>query len=195
MHASATIQRAIPRGVSHHAFALSLLRVAPKPVCRVTRKLTTRVARKCAPTDLPTWADQALVFSSAKLASSSSPAVEMITTTVTSNWASSSLHDPSILPQRSGHTLHQRIDSRNSRRLRCHESPSNCRCRHQNRSQPHAVTLHDIEHVHPTLHMHLAAEDLRERIKSLATFGPASYRSRCKCSRLHFWLPRKRLGQ
>lgn len=55
-----TTQRAIPRGESHHAFAPSPLHVAPKPVCRVTRELTTRVARKCAPTDLPTWADQAL---------------------------------------------------------------------------------------------------------------------------------------
>lgn len=55
-----TTQRAIPCGDSHHAFALSLLHVAPMSVSRVTRKLTSRVARKCAPTDLPPWVDHAL---------------------------------------------------------------------------------------------------------------------------------------
>lgn len=30
------------------------------PVCRVTREHTTRVARKCAPADLPGWVDYAL---------------------------------------------------------------------------------------------------------------------------------------
>ncbi|KAF1929544.1 uncharacterized protein M421DRAFT_123494 [Didymella exigua CBS 183.55] len=33
-----TTQRSLPRGDSHHAFALSLLHVAPMPVCRVTRE-------------------------------------------------------------------------------------------------------------------------------------------------------------
>jgi hypothetical protein len=55
-----TTQRAIPHGNSHHAFALSLLHVAPMSVCRVTRKPTTRVARKWAPTDLPPWVNHAL---------------------------------------------------------------------------------------------------------------------------------------
>jgi hypothetical protein len=55
-----TTQRAISREESYHAFALSPLHVAPMPVCRVTRELTTRVARKYAPTDLPQWVDLAL---------------------------------------------------------------------------------------------------------------------------------------
>ena len=116
--------------------------------------------------------------------------MEMITTIATSNWASSSMHDPSLLPQRSGHMLHERIASRNSRILRCHESPRICR----SRNQPHTVTFHDIEHVNSTLHMHFAVKDLHRRIRSLATFGPASYRSRCRCSRMHFCSPARGWG-
>lgn len=73
------------------------------------------------------------------LAWASSPAVEMTTTTVTSNWASSILLDPSLLPQRSGCMLHGRIVSRNSRILQCHESP--CTVRVEAKAGPNLLLL------------------------------------------------------
>ena len=189
-----TTQRAFPRGESHHAFASSLLHVTSMPVCRVSRKLSTRVARDYVPTDLPPW----VVHASCLLVGQSGLGVESRsgndTTIVTSNWASSILHDPSLLPQ-----SWLAVTRTNSFKKQPHIAVPRVTT-HLSGSKPKQVPTSccyasQHEHVHPTVHMHLAINDLHSRIRSLATFGPASYRSRCKCSRKHSELFHKRLGQ